>query len=546
VKAVRPNIVNAPSFGSVTEFPWIAAILDATEPDPFQAQFCGGARLAPTKIVTAAHCMVDSVESPLSPSGVEVLVGVSDLFSGARLPVASIAIHPAYNPATSLNDVAIITLGVASPGPTVEVMTLAAENNSAPGSVARIAGWGCTSLDVPIRGNCNGFESDLLAASVPIQSTSVCGRTVPGFIPSGMLCAGSVSFFGEAPDACYGDSGGPLVVRGARGSLIAGVVSYGDGCGGSPTAYTRLAVHSNWLASNGVLIRPAPFRPGQAIPQVQGAYGPVAGDFNGDGRSDVFWNAPAGRPDALWLGSPSGPRPGPTPRNSPTGAQPVVGDFNADGRGDIFWYTAGAAPEVMWRGGGTGGFTPVATLQVGSAYRPLVGNFRGGVGDDIFWYAPGAAPEALWVSGTNGSLTPSPVANIGNPYSPVVGDFDANNFDDVYWFAPGAAAEGLWLSNGTTFISRSTLQVGGNYRLLAGDYDGDRHDDLLFYGPGAAPDSLWRGVTGGTYFNRPTDVQVSGTYATAVGDFDGDVRSDVLWFGAGPVPDGWWAGITVG
>ncbi len=75
--------------------------------DPFSAQFCGGAAVTSTKVVTAAHCVVDGGDRTALPSEIQVLTGTSTLSfgSGTRHTVTSIAVHPSFTISEFRDDV---------------------------------------------------------------------------------------------------------------------------------------------------------------------------------------------------------------------------------------------------------------------------------------------------------------------------------------------------------------------------------------------------------------------------------------------------------
>ena len=218
---------------STEEAPWTVAITDSSG-----KQFCGGALVSEVKVVTAAHCATDAVSGgERAPEDMRAVAGRADLGSqdGSVTEVADVWVHPEYRGYTSGEDIAVLTLRDPLPQQPID---LVGSDGSAyrAGTTGTVYGWGRTSE--------NGEASDVLrSVDVPVTSGQECAAAYSEFDERGMFCAGAPE---GGRDACAGDSGGPFVVDGK----LAGVVSYGNGCGrpDAPGVYTKVGGYAAELA----------------------------------------------------------------------------------------------------------------------------------------------------------------------------------------------------------------------------------------------------------------------------------------------------------
>ncbi len=217
------------------EQPWMVALVDDGI-DAYDGTFCGGTLIAPQWVLTAAHCIED-----MRAAEVDVVVGRYQLTSnqGERIDVTHLIMHPDYN---EFHDIALIHLATpATAGQPIPLVTNANEYLDDASTEARVTGWGM----IPEKGE-EFYPDKLHGVSVPITTDAQCKTTYGRDVDSTVICAGLES---GGADSCDGDSGGPLVVPDGNNWALAGVVSWGDGCGlpGGYGVYTRVTSYEAWI-----------------------------------------------------------------------------------------------------------------------------------------------------------------------------------------------------------------------------------------------------------------------------------------------------------
>ncbi|MGW3117438.1 trypsin-like serine protease [Streptomyces sp. NPDC001107] len=478
---VSPMVIGGTTT-SITSAPWMAQLWyyddkGTSDTGDDVGFFCGGTVVAPTKILTASHCVhgynwhaygaivTGTDQLPTTDSS-----GNTDLHGGTVSGVWRQWNHPSYNSTTVDNDVAVLTLAAPITATPIRMATSTDTASYAAGTNAKVYGWGRTSS------TSNDISQTLQSATLPIQSDSTCsGYYSSDFIAGHMVCAGNPATGSDSgtTTACNGDSGGPLIV----GNRIVGIVSWGvQDCvaKGAYSVFTKVKAYV-----------------GAAYPRIDDTNLSDGSTSTPDGKADLFVRE----------------------HSTNTG-------YEKDSKGTSF------AARVSW--GSFSGYNTILQTDLNrDGYQDFV--LRRSSDGAVFWlhYIPSTQSWSKSLLFSNWSTRKFTVApgDVTGDYLPDLLSVDSGG---TLWIYPGKG-------NGT-FASPVKVGSGwGQYNSLRGhgDFNGDGRADLIARQSSTGDVYLYRGTgtAGSGAFASRIKVRSAWTgYNTfdAVGDITGDGKADFL------------------
>jgi len=274
----------------------------------------------------------------------------------------------------------------------------------------------------------------------------------------------------------------------------------------------------------------------------------LTGDFNGDGKSDIF-HAVANTDYAnVWLSKGDGTFS--VSSFSPWAGYAIpdgvwlVGDFNGDGKSDVFHAVAGTDYANIWLSKGDGTFD-VKSFSPWNGYAIpdgvwLVGDFNGDGKSDIFHAVAGTDYANIWLSKGDGTFDVksfSPWKGYAIPNGVwLVGDFNGDGKSDILHAVAGTDHANVWLSKGDGTFDVKSFSPWSGYAIpngdwLVGDFNGDGKSDILHAVAGTDYANVWLSKGDGTFDVKsfsPWSGYAIPNGVWLVGDFDGDGKSDIF------------------
>jgi hypothetical protein len=252
------------------------------------------------------------------------------------------------------------------------------------------------------------------------------------------------------------------------------------------------------------------------------------GDFNGDGKADLFWRNTATGANSIWLSANAANYQAARSVTDTAWVVAGVGDFNGDGKSDLFWRNTSTGSDSIW-------LSADANKYQASEARDLdwsvagVADFTGDGKADILWRNSNTGANQIWRSGSSASTQAVQSVTDTTWVVAAVADFNGDGKADIFWRNTLTGSNSIWRSaSASSYVAASPVTDTNWVAAGAGDFNGDGKADLFWRNSSTGANAVWLSANKGTPMsvNSVTDTHWT---VSGIGDFGGDHKADILW-----------------
>ena len=249
------------------------------------------------------------------------------------------------------------------------------------------------------------------------------------------------------------------------------------------------------------------------------------GDFNGDGKGDLFWRNTSTGQNYIFLMNGAAIMDEGFVRAVPDTNWEVVGvgDFNGDGMDDVLWRNTVTGENYIYPMNGLAILPSEGYLRMVASHHwqvAGVGRFDGGPTADILWRNSSTGQNYVFLMNGLEVAGEGFIRDVPLQWQIAgIGDFNGDGLSDILWRNVSTGENYVFPMNGTTILGTENYVrtvADQNWRIAAvGDYDRDGNADVL-----------WRNASSGdnyVYFMQGTNIANEG-YVRNVADQNWQAR----------------------
>ncbi|WP_158681667.1 FG-GAP-like repeat-containing protein [Microbulbifer pacificus] len=259
----------------------------------------------------------------------------------------------------------------------------------------------------------------------------------------------------------------------------------------------------------------------------------VDNDFDGDGKSDLFWRRGSdGQPQIWFMDGHSVLQNRWTWNVGSNWEFRDSADFNGDGKADIMWQNASGQVKIWLMDGHTIVEDKWSWNQPTSWSFVATGDFNGDNKSDILWKRNSDGQLKVWQMNGHQVAADSwlPANTVGWDLKDVA-DFNGDRKADILWQRSSDGQPRIWFMDGfSKYDDKWTWSVGTTWVYQAsGDLDGDGDQDIVWLRPSDGQTKIWL-MNGHVIQDDRWAWPHSGDWSLDdIRDFDGDGKADILW-----------------